>query len=699
MQNFVRSRTLWSIIMAVILLVACSDISGGDQGINTSEDPGSSSSENGDLQSNNDGDSDNPSNLESKLIVELTELEGDVLVRQNSAEEFASTYIGYIIKPNGQVQTMKDSRARIDFSDQSIVRVGPNSLFTFTAIEGEENDLLKRLSLQAGKLWIGLSGGEMVVETEAGVASVRGSMMSVEFDPITGEAYLACFEGLCWAEVGGVEFTLGIGETLRIFGIDSLPVYGYLSQYELREWLALFPQAYTLVEQIPGAVSGFVWEDTNHNGIQDQNEIGLPDVPVNLLSGGGQLLASTVTDETGIYTFEDILIGEYYLTFLNPENLIFTIKDEGEDDSVDSDADENGHANFFTLAPGEHKEDIDAGLHTPEPAVICPLTGLPVEDEGLLELRPLFISLSKYPERVRPLGGLSYAPVVFESVIDAGQTRLQALFYCGYPQASSQSGGDGSPQYDISAARSARVYYAELAQIFGAGLIYVGSSYEVAPEVSPHTCAYVSNTVGDIAGAGLDISRLKEIAETCKHRLGNTDLSVWQFGPQPEGGEPVEKFLMRHNYFNQTRWIYEPDVGGYVRYQNSPSAPDVFSVSTDRLNGQTIVRQNLLVLITPHTVLNEAGTIIEYELTNNGGYGYLLRDGVKYRICWSTVFGDYPTSSNRYRPFLIFDCATQEQINLAYGTMWVNVVDTTTGFEWKGEDWRAYHYQPIYQIP
>jgi hypothetical protein len=156
---------------------------------------------------------------------------------------------------------------------------------------------------------------------------------------------------------------------------------------------------------------------------------------------------------------------------------------------------------------------------------------------------------------------------------------------------------------------------------------------------------------------------------------------------------------MHYNYLNQTRWIYEPESGGYVRYQNTPSAPNVFTMSTDRLNGQTIVRQNVLVLITPHTVLNQAGSIIDYQLTNNGGFGYLLRDGVKYRICWSTIFGDYPTSSNRYRPFLVLDCMTKEQINLAYGTMWVNVVDTSTGFEWKGGDWWAYHYQPIYQGP
>ncbi len=688
----VRAKVFLS-IMTLIFLAACSNVSGGDQEI---------INRGVDLETNTDhlsGD-ESLSKFEDKFTAELTELEGEALARQPGEEDFIPVHIGYVIKPSGQVGTKDNSRARIDFSDQSVVRVSPNSLFTLTAIENGEDGLLKSLSLQTGKIWIGLTGGEMTIETEAGIASVRGSMISVEFDQVTGEAYLACFEGMCWAEVAGVKYPIGIGETLRLFGIELSPVYSYMSQFELQEWLVLFPQAYNVVDQIPGSIGGFVWEDANANGIRDVGELGLPDVTVNLLSGDGQFLSSMTSDDSGNYTFEDILTGEYYLVFLNPENLIFTIKDEGEDDSVDSDAVENGHTEVFTFAPGERKNDTDAGLHEPRPVVICPLTGLAVKDESLLELRPIIISLSKYPERVRPLGGLSSAPVIIESVIDAGQTRLQVLFYCGYPQLPSQSGGGGSPPYGISSARSARVYYADLAQIFGAGLIYAGASYEVIPEVLPFTCAFAINTTpDDIGGAGVDISRLIELAETCKHRLGNTDLAVWQFGLQPSGGEPVENFLMRYNYYNQTRWIYESDAGGYVRYQNTPSAPDVFTLSIDRLNGQPVVRQNVLVLITAHTVLNEAGTIIDYQLIDSRGFGYLLRDGVNYKICWSATFDDYPTSSNRYRPFLILDCTTKEQINLAYGTMWVNVVDTSTKFEWNGGDWQAYHYQPIYQIP
>jgi hypothetical protein len=154
---------------------------------------------------------------------------------------------------------------------------------------------------------------------------------------------------------------------------------------------------------------------------------------------------------------------------------------------------------------------------------------------------------------------------------------------------------------------------------------------------------------------------------------------------------------MHYHRVNQTRWVYDAEAGGYVRYQNSADYRDEFRLSTDRLNGEPIVKQNILVLITEHTVRNEAGTIIDFKLTHNGGFGYLLRDRMKYKICWSAINKDYPVYDGRFHPFLILDCATKEPMTLAYGSMWVNVVDVTTGFGWVGDDWQAYMVLPTYQ--
>ena len=283
--------------------------------------------------------------------------------------------------------------------------------------------------------------------------------------------------------------------------------------------------------------------------------------------------------------------------------------------------------------------------------------------------------------------GDSISMKIFETIIDEGQTRLQALFYCGYPEKMPESSGASETKFDISGVRSGRVFYAELAQLFGAGLIFGGADAKVYETIAPYQCGAVENEniPGNIGGLGLDIDNLEKTAENCQHRLGNPDFNVWQFGPAPAGGQAAEKFLMFYNYLNQTRWEYDPAAGGYVRYQNDPESPEQFTLSTDRLTGEAVVRQNIILLEVPHHVLNSSGTIIDFDLTDERGYAWLLRDGAMYEACWSAVFSDYPTRSDRYRPFLLYDCATKEPINFAYGSTWVNVVSPAFWFDTSGE--------------
>jgi hypothetical protein len=453
-----------------------------------------------------------------------------------------------------------------------------------------------------------------------------------------------------------------------------------------------------------GSISDLVWKDVNGNGLQDEDEPGMSGVEVHLLSSDGKKLDKVLTDDKGLYIFENVTSGEYSLKFKGPEGNLFTLIDQGDDDGLDSDADEKGYTETFTLASGEHLYDLDAGLFDKYSDIICPLTGLPIEYDRLalidgedpLQLRPLLLSISQVPAAVRPLATLSYAPVVFETVQHDGDSRLQVLIYCGMPVVAPDQVGDGKE--DVFAFRSARTFYTEIADLFSAGLVYAGATYELHDKLRPYTCSIVVNKVaGNIGGAGIDITRLVELAKTCKLRIGNPDMGVWTFGPPAPGGEPVESFLMHYHRVNQTRWVYDAKAGGYVRYQNSADYEDEFRLSTDRLNGEPIVRQNVLVLITEHTALNRIGSLIEFKLVHHGGFGYLLRDGMKYKICWSAINKDYPDYTGRFRPFLILDCATKEPINIAYGTMWVNVVDVTTGFGWDGDDWRAYTVLPSYQ--
>ena len=69
-----------------------------------------------------------------------------------------------------------------------------------------------------------------------------------------------------------------------------------------------------------------VWVDTNANGIQDVGEVGLAGVTVHLLSSGNEVLATTVTDASGLYLFDGLVDGTYRVQFIRPSGYAFTFQ-------------------------------------------------------------------------------------------------------------------------------------------------------------------------------------------------------------------------------------------------------------------------------------------------------------------------------------------------------------------------------------
>ena len=58
-------------------------------------------------------------------------------------------------------------------------------------------------------------------------------------------------------------------------------------------------------------VTGLVWNDQDENGVFDVGEPRIPGVTVVLLDTNGDLVAATTTDGSGIYTFYDVVAGNY----------------------------------------------------------------------------------------------------------------------------------------------------------------------------------------------------------------------------------------------------------------------------------------------------------------------------------------------------------------------------------------------------
>ncbi|NTV03345.1 DUF11 domain-containing protein, partial [bacterium] len=105
------------------------------------------------------------------------------------------------------------------------------------------------------------------------------------------------------------------------------------------------------------------WLDQDADGIQDAGEPGVPGVQVVLFDGAGTSIDSTVSDATGLYSFDSLVPGDYSLLFVLPPTFALSPQDVGAD-SADSDpAPGTLRTILTTLDPNEHDTSWDIGLY------------------------------------------------------------------------------------------------------------------------------------------------------------------------------------------------------------------------------------------------------------------------------------------------------------------------------------------------
>lgn len=123
-----------------------------------------------------------------------------------------------------------------------------------------------------------------------------------------------------------------------------------------------------------------VWDDQDHDGLQDLGEPGIDGTTVTLLDGGGAPvtvdgngapLGPRTTVGGGAYHFADLSPGTYRVQFSDlPPGAVHTLRGGGPGDGTDSDPDPaTGITGDVVLAAGEDDVTIDAGVFIPAPAL------------------------------------------------------------------------------------------------------------------------------------------------------------------------------------------------------------------------------------------------------------------------------------------------------------------------------------------
>ena len=119
-----------------------------------------------------------------------------------------------------------------------------------------------------------------------------------------------------------------------------------------------------------------VWDDKDYDGIQDSDEKNISGVKVYLIVDGvlqdgtnGTDEVYEETNESGEYLFDELPPGHTYsVRYTNlPDKYRFTRRDKGDDDNLDSDANETGYSSEVTPKTTSEDENLsfDAGIYKP----------------------------------------------------------------------------------------------------------------------------------------------------------------------------------------------------------------------------------------------------------------------------------------------------------------------------------------------
>jgi hypothetical protein len=190
----------------------------------------------------NPTDSPTPGSVRKAIISEVFD---DVKTRVRISDDYQPAMAGVELPVGGQALTGEPGKAKLDLvPDNTIVRLGPRTEFTLQELNHEPQSFFSKLKLAMGQLWIILRGGEMQIETDIGVASVRGSFMGVVFDPEKRIMTAVCLEGVCSLSNDLGTTNLTSTQSSDIIGENNAPSSARpLSEDEYRKWQENNPEA------------------------------------------------------------------------------------------------------------------------------------------------------------------------------------------------------------------------------------------------------------------------------------------------------------------------------------------------------------------------------------------------------------------------------------------------------------------------
>jgi len=293
-----------------------------------------------------------------------------------------------------------------------------------------------------------------------------------------------------------------------------------------------------------------------------------------------------------------------------------------------------------------------------------PLTGLPVDDQTLLQQRPVLVKIANWPQGLRPAAGLDQADLVFEYYIGAQANHFLAVYH-------------GQDSEHVGPLAPARMVDARLSEHYQGILAYASADNtveKVLSEVLPGRaflrgftpCPAMCNLT-DAGGENtyVNTSAVQELYRAENPESDIVNLSGLNFASRLSHWDAeVQQLSYLYADFSVMQWDYDPQSGQYQLSQDyaAPDGSISIAPSYDRVDSTPIAFDNIIVLFASYI---EYGTSL-YDIDFRDGDPHqpalVLRDGKLLYGTWMTP--------DPFTPIQLTD-ASGQPLALKPGRSWI----------------------------
>ena len=300
-----------------------------------------------------------------------------------------------------------------------------------------------------------------------------------------------------------------------------------------------------------------------------------------------------------------------------------------------------------------------------------------VEEEKTVQIfsgndRPFAVMIDNHSD-AWPQSGLNQAYMVYEIIVEGGETRLMALF-------------KGADLEKIGPVRSARHYFIDYAMENDAIYVHFGQS----PQAQSDIKKYSIDDINGIAEDGTTFWRVKdksaphnavtstekllESAKSKNYRTTSTEESVLNYVVDEvnlEEGQAADTITIPHSDLQTVRYEYDEENKVYVRYARGEE-------QTDWDTDEPVTTKNIIITFCNNYTLSDSENKGRQGLKNIGTFdGYYITNGRAIQIQCIKNARDEKT---------IYQDMNGNEIQVNDGNTFVNICPTNADVEIEGTE-------------